>query len=192
MNLRQTIVAVCVALMLVGAGGRNHSGDYRGDGNFVPQHREYPALVRSHGFTLELPPFRPTTDQVLEYRLDGLPLMNKELTVAIVTFIPKERIPPGELEKHDFSLPASHKITCELVDTVTDRTIARNSSTINALPMTSIMSLRFAPFVKEVMLVKIETVPSRAKLALRVKYTIGGHPLNRQMFVLVINEPPFL
>lgn len=82
--------------------------EYRGDGNFVPQVRKYSPLVKSRGFTLELPPFRPTADHVAKYRLDGLPLMNEEMTIALVTFIPPTRILPDELSKHDFNLPASH------------------------------------------------------------------------------------
>ena len=58
--------------------------------------------------------------------------------------------------------------------------------------MTSVLSLRHAPFVKEVLLVRTETIPRGAKLALRVNYEIGGNPLDREMLMLVINESPLL
>jgi hypothetical protein len=187
MNRRRTTVVACLALLFAAC-----DSQYRGDGKLVRQARKYSRLVKSSGFMLELPTFRPTRDQVLKYRLDGLPRMNKEMTVAIVTLIPKERIPPSELEKHDFTLPSSHRLTCELVDERNGRIIARNSSVIDALPMTSILSLRHAPFVKQVLHVPTDAIARRAKLVLHVRYEVGGEPLDREMFMMVINEAPLL
>lgn len=83
-------------------------------------------------------------------------------------------------------------ITCELVDERTGRTIARGTSTVNELPMTSVIALQQAPFVKELLLVRTDTVPRDANLALRVNYGIGAAPLDRKMLVLIVNESPLL
>lgn len=179
----------CVFLLLTACG---RADQYTGDGNFVPRVRRYSALAKSRGFMLELPVFRPTAKHTARYRLTGLPRMNREMAIALVTLIPAERIPPQDLDGQDFSLPPSHRIICTLIDTRTNQVIATKTAAVNDLPMTSVIALRNAPFVKEMLVVPSDAIPKSALLELELTYATGDSPLDRDMFVLVANEPPLL
>jgi hypothetical protein len=84
-----------------------------------------PAFAESRGYTIELPAFRPTRDYSETYNLAGIPRMNDSITIALVTYLPKEVLPPLERARLEVPVPTEHEVECALVDLRTGRTIAQ-------------------------------------------------------------------
>jgi len=61
---------------------------------------------------------------------------------------------------------------------------------VNSLPSSSTRGYQNSDYVKELVEVYFKDIPRNADLEFNFHYTNGGRPINRKMFLRVMNDAP--
>lgn len=103
----------------------NCSPKYRGDGTIHHSKRTYVrGIAESKGYIIELPEFQANRDHATTYDLAGLPRLNKQFLVTLVTYFPDQRLTPAELGKVSYAVPDQHEVRCFLIDGKTGKALS--------------------------------------------------------------------
>jgi hypothetical protein len=196
--LRQSIRPLLPALLLLAVGctalvriGPNHDiHAYEGDGDIWLISRHYGPGLETHGYSVGLPPFRPTEDLCKEYSLADLPRWQRKAHVEIVTFIPEKRLPLEEIARMMPPLSPEHSLSCTVIDRATGAVVAKREARLVDLENSCTYHFGRSPPVRHILSFDLQSVPSTKELALRLSFQVGGAPVDWEMAVVVVVDAP--
>lgn len=176
-----------VLLVLAGCGT-----DYRGSGEYRELTRTYiPVIGVNRGYLIEMPVFYAAADWQATYSLKGLPRINDRFSVLLLTYVAKELESPEKQAEINNAIPAAHEVHCALVDRKTNRVLAEIADRVTSLPATRSEHPVIEPFLKELLHLSFNDVPPAADMEIRFEYRTNGVPLDRNMLLIILNEPPY-
>jgi hypothetical protein len=184
--LRFPIYLLPALLALTGCGK-----DYQGNGEFRELSRTYvPVIGVNRGYLIEMPVFYTVEDWKATYSLKGLPRINDRFEVMLLTYVPTEPLSPEKQEEINDAIPAAHEVHCALVDSKTKAVFAETSDRVTSLSASHVEYQSIEPFLKDLLRESFSDIPAAADLEIRFEYRTNGVPLERNMLVIVLNEPP--
>jgi hypothetical protein len=144
----------------------------------------------TRGFTIELPSFVPTNNISSVYQLRQLPHYSDTLHIDLVTSFLNVPMTERADEVAAQSIPASHSIKCTLVDKTSGKVMHVCQSEVTKLPTMQNPMLR-RKSVFNLAKIPADRIPRKADLELRVEFTTGGSPVNREFIICVSMVPPY-
>ena len=164
---------------------------YKGDGKFVETTRTcVPVISITHGFTIELPTFRTTDNVKKTFYLGELPKQTDTLHIDLVTAIPTQTLTPEQEKELLNQIPKEHLIKCSLVNSETKEILAEKSLNVFDYPRMNNRKLRRA-FILNLLELRPHAIPIETPLEIQFEYLINGFPLDREMLIVVLMDPPF-